>query len=265
MRRWMQIACAVAAWINLSSPLSATPTEPESCPGLIASRDDLFSWAALRQNEVNLRFVGHATFLLESPQGVRIATDYSDGTRPPATPDVATMNKAHSTHFSYLPDPGIKHVLKGWNPAGGPAYHDLTVQDVRIRNVSTNIRSYGGTTEYDGNSIFVFETTQLCIAHLGHLHHTLSPEHLRKLGRIDVLLVPVDGGYTLETFDMMEVLRAINAPLMIPMHFFGSSTLNRFLSSAREHFPVEFSDTVAISLSRATLPRSPKILVLPGH
>jgi hypothetical protein len=77
--------------------------------------------------------------------------------------------------------------------------------------------------------------------------------------------VPVDGGYTLETFDMMEVLRAINAPLMIPMHFFGPSTLNRFLASAREHFPVEFSDTAAINLSRAALPKTPKILVLLGH
>ncbi|WP_256369932.1 MBL fold metallo-hydrolase [Microvirga sp. KLBC 81] len=96
-------------------------------------------------------------------------------------------------------------------------------------------------------------------------HHTLSPEHLKRLGRIDVLLVPIYSGYTLETFDMMEVLRAINAPLMIPMHFFGPSTLNRFLSSAREHFPVEFSDTAAITLSRATLPKSPKILTLPGH
>ena len=148
---------------------------------------------------------------------------------------------------------------------GGPASHDLTVRDVRIRNVSTNIRSSGGATEYDGNSIFVFETTQLCVAHLGHLHHTLSPEHTKQLGRIDVLLVPVDGSYTLETFDMMEVLRSINAPLMIPMHFFGPSTLNRFLGSAREHFAVEFSNTAAITLSRATLPKSPKILVLPGH
>jgi L-ascorbate metabolism protein UlaG (beta-lactamase superfamily) len=261
----MQIACAVTAWVSLISPLYAAPAEPENCPGLIASRDSLFSHAAWRQDEVGLTFVGHATFLIETPQGVRIATDYSDGTRPPFTPDVATMNKAHSTHFSYRPDPGIEHVLKGWNPVGGSAIHDLVVQDVRIRNVSTNIRSYGGATEYDGNSIFVFETAQLCIAHLGHLHHTLSPEHLKKLGRIDVLLVPVDGGYTLETFDMMEMLRAINAPLMIPMHFFGSATLNRFLASAREHFPVEFSDTAAITLSRAALPKSPKILVLPGH
>jgi L-ascorbate metabolism protein UlaG (beta-lactamase superfamily) len=265
MLGFARVACSLTVFVGLSLTGPATAAEPEGCPGLIASRDTLFSRAASRQDEVGLTFVGHATFLIETPQGVRIATDYSDGTRPPVVPDVATMNKAHSTHFSYIPDPGINHVLKGWNPAGGPAYHDLTVQDVRIRNVSTNIRSYGGATEYDGNSIFVFETAQLCIAHLGHLHHTLSPEHLKKLGRIDVLLVPVDGGYTLETFDMMEVLRAINAPLMIPMHFFGSSTLNRFLSSAREHFPVEFSDTMAITLARATLPKTPKILVLPGH
>jgi L-ascorbate metabolism protein UlaG (beta-lactamase superfamily) len=265
MLSFARAAFLIAACVGLSFTTAVVAAEPESCPGLIASRDTLFSWTALRQDEVGLTFVGHATFLVETPQEVRIATDYSDGTRPPVTPDVATMNKAHSTHFSSHPDPAIKHVLKGWNPAGGPAVHDLTVQDVRIRNVSTNIRSYGGATEYDGNSIFVFETVQLCIAHLGHLHHTLSPEHLRKLGRIDVLLVPVDGGYTLETFDMMEVLRSINAPLMIPMHFFGPSTLNRFLTSAREHFPVEFSDTASITLSRATLPKSPKILVLPGH
>src|SRR4028119_1215019 len=175
------------------------------------------------------------------------------------------MISAQSTRVTFSRVPAMLHGLKGCNPAGGPAVHDLTVQDVRIRNVSTNIRSYGGATEYNGNSIFVFETAQLCIAHLGHLHHTLSPEHLRKLGRIDVLLVPVDGGYTLETFDMMEVLRAINAPLMIPMHFFGLSTLSRFLASARDHFPVEFGDKPSISLSRPTLPKSPKILVLPGH
>jgi len=252
--------------------------EPQSCPGLVATRPSLFIpaalrqdesppivAAALRQDEVGLTFVGHATFLIETPQGIRIATDYSEGSRPPVTPDVATMNKAHSTHFSFHPDPAIRYVLRGWNPAGGPAHHDLTVKDVRIRNVSTNIRTYGSGTEYDGNSIFVFETAQLCIAHLGHLHHTLSPEHLKKLGRIDVLLVPVDGGYTLDTFDMMEVLRQVNAPLMIPMHFFGRSSLERFLSSAREHFPVEFSDDASIVLSRASLPNRPKVLVLPGH
>jgi L-ascorbate metabolism protein UlaG (beta-lactamase superfamily) len=244
---------------------AAHAEEPEGCPGLIASAPPLVLRASLARDEVGLTFIGHSTFLIETPQGVRIATDYNDYVRAPAVPRIATMNKAHSTHFSRAPDPGIEHVLRGWNPAGGPARHDLTVGDVRVRNVSTNIRDYGGNTEYDGNSIFVFETTQLCIAHLGHLHHTLTPEHLKKLGRIDVLLVPVDGGYTMHAFDMMEVLRSINARLMLPMHYFNPSMLERFLSSAREHFPVEFSDKASITISRETLPRLPKILVLPGR
>jgi L-ascorbate metabolism protein UlaG (beta-lactamase superfamily) len=224
----------VLALFALTAPV-AHAEEPEGCPGLIASAPPLVLQASLAKDEVGLTFIGHSTFLIETPQGIRIATDYNDYVRVPAVPRIATMNKAHSTHFSHVPDPRIEHVLRGWNPAGGPARHDLTVGDVRVRNVSTNIRDYGGNTEYDGNSIFVFETTQLCIAHLGHLHHTLTPEHLKKLGRIDVLLVPVDGGYTMRTFDMMEVLKSINAPLMLPMHYFNPATLERFLAQARRH------------------------------
>jgi L-ascorbate metabolism protein UlaG (beta-lactamase superfamily) len=239
--------------------------EPEGCPGLIASAPPLILRAALAKDEVGLTFIGHSTFLIETPQGVRIATDYNDYVRMPAVPRIATMNKAHSTHFSRVPDPRIEHVLRGWNPAGGPARHDLTVGDVRVRNVSTNIRDDGGNTELDGNSIFVFETTQLCIAHLGHLHHTLTPEHLKKLGRIDVLLVPVDGGYTMQTFDMMEVLKSINAPLMLPMHYFNGSTLERFLAQARRHYAITFSDKPFLTVSRTSLPKQPTVLVLPGH
>jgi hypothetical protein len=139
MLTFARVAVLIAASLGLILTRPVAAAEPEGCPGLIASRDNLFSWASLGQDEVGLSFVGHATFLIQTPQGVRIATDYNDGTRPPVTPDVATMNKAHSTHFSYRPDPGITYVLRGWNPAGGPAVHDLTVQDVRIRNVSTNI------------------------------------------------------------------------------------------------------------------------------
>ena len=60
----------------------------------------------------------------------------------------------------------------------------------------------------------------MCIAHLGHLHHTLSQEQLNEIGRIDVLFVPVDGNLTLDLEGMMEVLQAIKAPLMVPMHLF---------------------------------------------
>ena len=62
-----------------------------------------------------------------------------------------------------------------------------------MRNVPTNIRDYAGGTERHGNSIFIFEMANLCIAHLGHLHHTLNQQQLNEIGRVDIVLVPVDG------------------------------------------------------------------------
>ena len=238
--------------------------QPEPCPRLIASAP-LFQRAAVKQDELALSFVGHATFTLETPQGVRVATDYNDYVRPRGELDVITMNKAHNTHYSDRPPASIPHVLRGWNPRGGPAEVDLTVKDLRIRNVVTNIRDWGGQTLYDANSIFVFEASQLCVAHLGHLHHELTEEHLKQLGRVDVALAPVDGGFTLGQQGMINVMKTIQPPLIIPMHYFGPSTLNRFLAMAREHWPVEFAQNPSITLKRETLPPSTKGLVLPGH
>jgi L-ascorbate metabolism protein UlaG (beta-lactamase superfamily) len=264
MRRKVLGSGALAAALAVTF-CSALAVASEACPGLVAGRQPLILPAALGGEEVKITFVGHATFLVESPGGIRIATDYNDYVRPSVAPDVATMNKAHSTHYTYRPDPAIRHVLRGWNPGGGPALHDLQVGDVRVRNVVTNIRDWGGGTEYDGNSIFVFQTADLCIAHLGHLHHTLTPEHLKQIGRIDVVLVPVDGGYTLDVEGMIEVLKALNAPLMLPMHYFGEATLQRFLNRVRQHWPVAFHDTASIVVSRASLPQGSKFLVLPGR
>lgn len=251
---------------------AAAQVEPERCPRFVAANEQpihaAFDLAALQDGEVRLTFVGHASFLIESPLGVSVVTDYSSATRSPVVPDIVTMNRAHISHYTLDPDPGIGHVLHGWGEDGLPANRELTVDDVWIRNVTTNVRGGFGTSgalQRDQNSIFVFEVSGLCIAHLGHLHHTLTTAHLNALGRIDVVLAPVDGGYTLNIDDMIEVLQQINAPLVIPMHFFGASTLQRFVTRLDEHFEVETSAVPVITLSRATLPRKPTLLVLPGY
>ena len=220
---------------------------------------------ALQQSEVRLTFIGHATFLIETAKGVTAATDYNDYVRPPLVPDIATMNHAHTTHFTEHPEPSIKHVLRGWAPGGGAVHHDVEIGDLRVRNVATNIRNWGGGTEYWGNSIFIFETAGLCIAHLGHLHHTLSGEHLASIGQVDVVMVPVDGGWTMDIEGMIEVLKALHAPLMLPMHYFSETTLLRFLARVEKDFQVKRSATPVLVLSRASLPAEPEVLVLPGR
>jgi len=254
----------------LAAEPAPSPADAERrCPGLIAGLPDVrfvnFERVALGEGEVRLTYVGHSTFLIESPRLVRIATDYNDYVKPPVLPDIVTMNHAHTTHYTDAPGPAIKFVLRGWNDDGSPATHDLSFQDVRVRNVPTNIRDWAGGTERYGNSIFVFEVAQLCIAHLGHLHHTLTKQQLDDIGRLDVVLAPVDGTYTLDLDGMMEVLHALKAPLMIPMHYFSALTLERFLDRARQDWEVAVNETPSIVLSRAKLPKDPKVLVLPGH
>jgi L-ascorbate metabolism protein UlaG (beta-lactamase superfamily) len=254
------------------SPPQAKPEMMEHCPGLVAGMPPralpaAFKLAALAGDQVRISYAGHSTFMIESPGGIKIATDYNDYVKPRGLPDVVTMNHAHSTHYTDSPDPGIKHVLRGWGPSPEqPARHDVQAGDVRVRNVPTNIRSWGGGTERHGNSIFVFEAANLCIAHLGHLHHTLSQQQLDEIGRIDVVMVPVDGGVTLDLEGMAEVLAALKAPLMIPMHYFSTYSLRRFLDVLGEKsYEVEMSETPTVVVSKATLPAKPKVLVLPGR
>ena len=277
LETWLKAAAASALFAALSqasaqgaaSP-AAKPEMTQSCPGLVASRLPIaepaaFRLATLNADQVRISYIGHATFLIESPQLVRIATDYNDYVRPPILPDIATMNHAHTTHYSLSPDPGIKYVLRGWAEDEKPVRIDLTYKDVRVRNVPTNIRTWDGGTERHGNSIFLFEVANLCIAHLGHLHHTLTQQQLNEIGRIDVVMVPVDGNYTLDLDGMIEVLHALKAPLMIPMHYFSSYTLNRFLDRVRQEWEVEIAPLPSMLVSKTNLPEKPKVVVLPGH
>ena len=102
-------------------------------------------------------------------------------------------------------------------------------------------------------------------AHLGHLHHTLTQQQLNEIGHVDVVMAPVDGNLTLDLDGMMEVLTALKTQIIVPMHFFNQFTLARFLDRARQQWPVEQAEIPSFVVSKATLPDSPKVLVLPGH
>ena len=253
--------------ILLLSLTLASPARSNDCLAMAEGPPQawpvVFTPAALAADQVQLTFVGHSTFLIESPGGLKIATDYA-GWSGGVMPDVVTMNQAHSSHHTDTPDPAIKHVLRGWNPAGGPAKHDLQIEDVRIRNVTTDIRGGSVGRVADGNSIFIFEVAGLCIGHLGHLHHELTPEHVGWVGRLDVVLVPVDGGYTMAQVNMLNVLKDLKARIVIPMHYFGPTTLARFIDNARTHFEVETASSPVLVLSPKDLPAKPKLVILPG-
>ena len=220
--------------------------------------------AAAEDPTVALTFLGHASFLIETPDHVRAITDYSGVFTTPEPPDLVTMNHAHSTHYTLHPDPRIRYVLHGWQEGPKPPAYDVVLRDLRVTNLSTNIRDWGGGTEINGNSIFIFETAGLCIAHLGHLHHLLEQADLDALGHIDVVMVAVDGSYTISQADARTVIDQIHPRLVLPMHYFTADNLARFLDMMRDAYEIEVRHDPTIEVSRLTLPDRPTVIALPG-
>ncbi|MEO1551786.1 MAG: MBL fold metallo-hydrolase [Pseudomonadota bacterium] len=224
--------------------------------------------SGLAPDEVRISYVGHSTFSLETASGLTAATDFTGSAGPGITPDVVTMNNAHSSHWTAFPDPAIPHVLHGWAKDGVAADHRLTLGDFEmlVRNVPTDVRSrFGGQSRVDGNSIFIFEVAGLCIGHLGHLHHEPSERHYALMGRLDIVMAPVDGGLTLDLPTMIRVLKRVKAQIVLPMHWWGSGSLSVFIEGMRDEFAIEAIEEGTIKVSLRELPRTPVVKVLrPG-
>jgi L-ascorbate metabolism protein UlaG (beta-lactamase superfamily) len=234
----------------------------QSLPNVVYANFTPTPAQARNDGEVTITYAGHSTYVIETPGGVRVATDYSGVYGSDPLPRVATMNKAHRTHFSDTPDPAIEYVLRGWNPEGGPTRHAVVVDDVYIRNVPTDIRRFDGM-EKDGNSIFIFEVAGLCIGHLGHLHHDLEDAHYAAIGRLDIVMVPVDGGMTQSLVNMRDITRRLYSSVVLPMHR-HSTPLGEFTAMMGEGWAVDIRDSRSLSISLRSLPGRPTIVVLQG-
>ena len=219
-----------------------------------------FHTAAAPAGQLRITFVGHATFLLETPEGVSLATDWNGRNVPRTTPDIVTMNNFHITHYTDFPDPAIKYVLRGWKP-GGIARHDLKVKDLRVYNVPTNIQTVGAQ-RVNGNSIFVFDTVNLCLAHLSHLHHDLTREEASRLGRIDVLFVPIDGYVSMSHDEVMSVIDMIKPRLVIVMHWDLFGGPRAFMARVQGVYPVKVHESNVYTLSRDMLPANTEIMLM---
>ena len=265
-----QFWCACLIGV-LAGPLTAQDTTPrmshciaiaDATPGvdfvhLAGFRD------AVPQYSARISYVSHSSYLIQTTGGLSAVTDYAGYLgNVDFIPDVVTMNHAHSRHFTGAPDPAIPHVLRGWSDEFGMAVdHHLDLGEMLVRNVSTDIRAMGGVEE-NGNSVFVFEVEGLCIGHLGHLHHEPNDAQYAAIGRLDVVMVPVDGGMTLDTDSMVRVVERLKSSIVLPMHWFSGASLGWFLEGVAEEFDIDIRRESEITLSLRDLPPRPTVIVL---
>jgi L-ascorbate metabolism protein UlaG (beta-lactamase superfamily) len=110
--------------------------------------------------------------------------------------------------------------------------------------------------------MFVFESANLCVVHISHLHHVLSKEQVGQLGRIDIAFAPIDGWMTMTHSELFRVLAQIRPKLIIPMHYGFGGAVEEFMLKAKALYPVRTHNGNMIEISLAKVPRRTEVLFL---
>ncbi len=218
---------------------------------------------------VTLRWLGHAFFLVTSSEGVRVALDpFGDigYPMPQIAADVITLSHEHQDHNGADRLAGSPVILPGLK-AGGAGWNSISygVKDVRIAALPAYHDNVEGR-RLGLNTIFIVETGGLRFAHLSDIGHTLSEATLKAMGRIDILLIPVGGKFSIDGRQAKEVMSRLRPRITIPMHYKTPVTAawpiedeSAFLDGLTN---VRRLDTLAASLTPETLPTQPEVWVM---
>jgi L-ascorbate metabolism protein UlaG (beta-lactamase superfamily) len=133
----------------------------------------------------------------------------------------------------------------------------------------TGIRTYHDNqrgARQGTNTAFIIEAETLRLCHLGDLGHLPTPEQVEAMGGIDILLVPVGGGNTLDATAAAETVSLLEPKLVIPMHYATPATtrnldpLDRFLKEIGAS--PDLTAQPRLSVSHGSLPHETQVAVL---
>ncbi len=206
------------------------------------------------EKKVKIIWYGHSMFRLDFIDLKILIDPYSDIGYPlplrPIECDVCIVSHAHPDHCNL-------------NIAGG-AYSLINSEGVfNARGITVNmIKSYHDRkcgADRGINYISVFEYDNVRFAHLGDLG-AYDDGLLKSLGRIDVLMIPVGGYYTIDAYDALEIVRILNPAIVIPMHYktekldkkIPVDTADKFLSGRSN---VVYFDNGSCEVKLNSLPR----------
>jgi len=209
---------------------------------------------------VTIQWIGHSSFLIITPGGTMALTDPNAGHPPRVTPDVVTISNEHTTHNQAWAVPGNPRLLRGRTPDGAWVEVNVTIDDLAIKSVPGSAGA--SPTGLAHNTIFVFRVEGLCIVHLGNLRQPLDEAQRRRVGRPDVLMVPIDGQWTLTYEQIALTMSHLKPAVVLPMHYDFPRHVQLFMAFIKESVPVRTLTESTLKLTRGTLPASSEVIVL---
>jgi L-ascorbate metabolism protein UlaG (beta-lactamase superfamily) len=178
------------------------------------------------EKKVKLRWYGQSMFQLETSGGKLVVFDPNVipvFAPPRLTADITLVSHPHNDHdqVGTLKAKGrdfhgvkaAKGTKQDWNPV------EETIGAIKIRNLGTFHDPVNGI-QRGKNSVWIVEADGLVFCHLGDLGHTLTDAQVKAIGKVDVLMVPVGGIYTINGDQAKEVVGQLKPRLFVlPMHY----------------------------------------------
>jgi len=211
---------------------------------------------------MKIKWLGHATFLITSDTGTRLILDpYAPGEdltygEIKESADIVTVSHDHGDHNNVAAVGGNPEVVRGAVA--------LETKGIKFKGIPTYHDDVGGKKRGD-NTIFCCEVDGVRVCHLGDLGHPLSNQQVAELGKVDILLIPVGGFFTIGPEVATEVCAQLTPRVIIPMHYkndkcrFPLAGVEEFLQGKKD---VSQLDTSEVEFKSGQLPASTQIIVL---
>ncbi len=165
---------------------------------------------------MKVKWLGHASFLITTEKGTRVITDpYHSGGRLQygdisETADIVTVSHEHGDHNNAEAVKGNPPVLKG--------AVNTTVKGVEVKGIPAFHDDAQGK-QRGPSTIFCFVADSIRLCHLGDLGHLLGDKEMAGIGKVDILMTPMAGTYTIDAPTATELVSRIKPKVVIPMHF----------------------------------------------
>ena len=211
---------------------------------------------------VEITWLGHSCFRLRDRAATVVTDPYGKDiglNLARVRADIVTVSHDADDH-NY-----VKCVKGDFQVLNGPGEYEVSsvfVTGLELRGD----RKAKKETAAQRNTVFLFEFDDLTICHLGDLNLVPTQAQVEEaLGEVDVLLIPVGGGETLNASQAAEVVSLLEPHVVIPMHYhvpectLKLDTVSRFLKEmGLDKVPPQES----LKVSRSGLPDESQIMLL---
>lgn len=211
-----------------------------------------------------IEWYGHSCFRIALENGKKIVTDPFDDTvgydQPNIEADYVLESHQHHDHnchkiikgnYELIQKSGV-YDLDGFSIKGYDTYHDKEAGAARGKDV-----------------IFTIHAEGIVVCHMGDIGLVPDKELYDKIGRVDILMIPVGGFFTIDAAEAFAVVEKLQPNITLPMHYrtlhytdIRIDLIHPFLELATGHFDISRNGSNSITITKDQLKKRSRITVL---